>query len=40
MMNHKHLSIIALAGLMALASCKPDDPKPTVITEETYAGGE
>ena len=40
MMNYKHFSIIALAGLMALASCKPDDPKPTVITEETYAGGE
>ena len=24
MMNYKHLSIIALAGLMALAACNPN----------------
>jgi len=40
MMNYKHLSIYALAGLMALASCNPKDPIPEVISEETYAGGE
>ena len=40
MMNYKHLSIYALAGLMALAACNPKDPIPEVISEETYAGGE
>ena len=40
MINHKHLSIFALASLMALAACNPKDPIPEVISEETYAGGE
>ena len=40
MMNYKHLSIITLAGLMALASCKQPDPIPTEVSEDTYAGGQ
>ena len=40
MINYKHLSIFALAGLMALAACNPKEPIPEVISEETYAGGE
>ena len=40
MMNYKHLSIITLAGLLALASCKQPDPIPTEVSEDTYAGGE
>ena len=40
MINYKHFSIIALAGLMAFAARNPKDPIPEVISEETYAGGE
>ena len=40
MMNYKHLSIITLAGLLALASCKQPDPIPTEVSEDTYAGGQ
>jgi len=40
MINHKQLSIIALAGLMFMFSCNPTEPIPTEVSEDTYAGGE
>ena len=42
MFKHKKTRLTLMGCLMAacLISCKPSDPVPTVVSEETYAGGE
>ena len=42
MLNINKIGLLMLGGLLTVAmfSCKPNDPIPTEISEDTYAGGE